>query len=182
MKKQEYTGALWLVHRRGLRQDQAPPASGRCEEQGGPARSDRSGSIRGQRGGRPKLLRARRLPPSGSAIVKHAVRSIPTRHNAGGLRCPGSPRNYSIAPQHFRDERKYTRAKERVAIDLIGACYGRRLVGVRAGHHCATLTRFHQRMSVEGVRSSSRARIPSTMRRRPRATTVQIRFVVATQG
>src|SRR5215212_3804471 len=59
--------------RRGVRQDQAPAAQGRGQDQGGLGRSDRGGAIRDQLTRRPGLLRACRIHSSGSATVKRAV-------------------------------------------------------------------------------------------------------------
>jgi hypothetical protein len=61
-------------HRRSLRQDQGSTSQGPSQDQGDFGRSDRAGTICGYLRGRPRLLRACRIPSYGSPTVKRAVR------------------------------------------------------------------------------------------------------------
>jgi hypothetical protein len=59
--------------------------------------------------------------PSPSVFEKHLD---PAKTGSLALMSRLFPRNESIARYLFRDERKYTRAKSLVAIDLLSKCYG----------------------------------------------------------
>jgi hypothetical protein len=77
MKKQEYTGALWLVHRRSLLQGEEPHQEGEGENPPSTLRSHRGSASSGQRGGRPGLFRGLRLQDtSGPLILKIALGEI----------------------------------------------------------------------------------------------------------
>ncbi len=123
MKKQEYTGALWLVHRGGFLQDQGDPTQSLRPDSGGPGRGAGRSIIRSQLPGCPGILRARRLPSYGSITMKDAVgasswRSLAIRLRSASLTScsfsSASSRSTAVASTLATACRKFTSSSEKV--------------------------------------------------------------------